>query len=227
MRHVIVTAALAAVLWMGAGIARAQEESPQTWGLKADIIEACSCHLMCCCYFRDQPEGGEMCRFNSAFRVSTGHVGDVNLDGARFWLSGDLGGDFSAGKMKEMILTVDPSVTAEQRKAVRFLVDRIFPVRWDRFETAEEPITWEQTDTSATARLGDVAEITLTPARDKRGSQTVIENLTYWGAQKNDGFHLARSVHRYRGFGLDYAFEGRNGFTIRIESSGVMEQGKQ
>ena len=62
--------------------------------------------------------GGEhYCKFNNAYKVNKGHYGDVKLDGAKFWLAGDLGGDFSKGQMDWAVLTFDPSVKPEQRQA--------------------------------------------------------------------------------------------------------------
>jgi hypothetical protein len=71
------------------------------WAVMLDNIEACSCPTFCQCYFTGQPalhDGQEhamrYCRFNNAFRVAKGHYGSTNLDGMKFWMAGDLGGDF-------------------------------------------------------------------------------------------------------------------------------------
>jgi len=48
-----------------------------------------------------------------AYKVNHGNYGATKLDGAKFWIAGDLGGDFSKGEMDWAILTFDPTVTAE------------------------------------------------------------------------------------------------------------------
>ncbi len=73
------------------------------WAMKADIIEACSCPMFCQCYFNAEPAahgehaahggGTHFCKFNNAYKISKGNWGATALDGAKFWLSGDLGGD--------------------------------------------------------------------------------------------------------------------------------------
>src|SRR5207249_6265470 len=80
--------------------ATAAEKEPVDWSMNATIIEACSCPMFCQCYFNAQPAGrgahGEtehFCRFNNVFQVNKGHYGDVKLDGAKFWVAGDLGGE--------------------------------------------------------------------------------------------------------------------------------------
>src|SRR5215469_6374095 len=78
---------------------------PADWSLNATIIEACSCPMFCQCYFNTKPaaharhdgHGGaeHYCRANLAYKINNGHYGAVKLDGLKFWLAEDLGGDFS------------------------------------------------------------------------------------------------------------------------------------
>jgi hypothetical protein len=203
------------------GVASAADN---TWSVKADYIEACSCHLFCSCYFNTGPEGGHHCEFNNAVKIAKGHVGDTNVDGAKFWLSGDLGGDFSGGEMKGAVVTFDPSVTPKQQEAIKFLVGKIYPVKWRKVEVDKSPITWEMNGMNAHAKLGNgQGEVTLTGVKDASGKQSVLQNVAYWGAQKNDGFYLAKGTHHYKGHGYDYSHKDKNGFMIHIESSGTVD----
>ncbi len=196
-----------------------------TWSVKADYIEACSCHLFCPCYFNTAPEGGHHCEFDNAVKVASGHVGDVDVSGAKLWLSGDLGGDFTKG-MKKAVITFDPTVTPRQQEALKFLIGKIYPVHFESMETDTAPITWEQNGMGGHAKLGDIGEVILKGVVDNAGKQTVIRNLNYWGAQRNTGFRLAKATHRYRGHGMDYHYEDYNGFLIHIESDGKLEPKK-
>src|SRR5438093_4222518 len=85
------------------------------WNMNGTIIEACSCPMFCQCYFNTSPSGEHghegmgagqhFCRFNNAFKVNRGSYGAVNLAGAKFWVSGDLGGDFSHGMTDWAVVT--------------------------------------------------------------------------------------------------------------------------
>lgn len=159
--------------------------------------------------------------------MADGHVGDVKVDGAKFWMSGDLGGDFSKGEMKSAVITFDPAVTLKQQEALKFLIGKVYPVKWASVTVDKAPITWEMRGDNAHAKLGTAAEVTLTGVKDDGGKQTVISNLKYWGAQRNNGFHLAKGTHHYKGHGLNYKYEDRNGFMIHIESDGKMDEAKK
>src|SRR5579859_5371029 len=138
--------------WLAfAGVASAAD---QTWSVKADYIEACSCHLFCPCYFNTSPEGGHHCEFNNAIKITEGHVGDVKLDNAKVWLSGNLGGDFSKGEMTGAVITFDTAVTPKQQEAIKFLLGKIYPVKWGKMESGVAPIVWEKTGENGHAKLG-------------------------------------------------------------------------
>ena len=86
--------------------------SPPDWAINATAIEACSCPHFCMCYFNAHPAAHHangktehFCKFNNAYKVNKGHYGNVDLTGAKIWLSGDLGGDFSQGQMDWVVAT--------------------------------------------------------------------------------------------------------------------------
>src|ERR1043165_3357654 len=99
----------------------AQAQQPASWDFNATIIEACSCPMFCQCYFNSQPAdhpgccppnsarkaAPRYCRFNNAYHVNHGTYGSTKLDGAKFWIAGDLGGDFSKGEMQWAVLHFD------------------------------------------------------------------------------------------------------------------------
>jgi hypothetical protein len=212
------------VMSMCAGVTNAQmagKEEP--WHVSASYIEACSCELFCSCYFNTHPDK-DFCKFNNAIKVTKGNYGKVKLDGMKLWISGDLGGDFSKGEMKQAVFTFEPSATQEQVDAATKVFGHIYPVKWGAAVVSERmPIEWKNNGKTAVAKLGDgtsgSVELSVVTGNDGK-TPVVIKNLTYWGAQKNNGFVMAKSKHHYKGHDLDYSFEDANGFLIDIESTG-------
>jgi hypothetical protein len=214
----------------------AADPTPQ-WAMNATIIEACSCPMFCQCYFDTKPaahgghghhgegEGGEhFCKFNNAFRVNSGHFGDTKLDGIKFWVGGDLGGDFSQGKMDWAVLTFDPAVTHPQRMGVKAILAHLYPVQWGSFEVAgDQPIDWKADKDAAVARMGGgkAAEVRLKRWPGMTDQPIVIHNLKYWGAPRNDGFVLMpNEVEALRKTPADkkpFEFKGTNGFMITFD----------
>jgi hypothetical protein len=222
-------AGAAALVALGVAVAWAETAKPE-WAMNATAIEACSCPMFCQCYFNSQPAGhhehgkGEShyCRANLAYKINRGHHGATSLDGAKFWLSNDLGPDFSKGEMDWNVLTFDKSLSAAQREGITRIVGYLFPVKWRSFSTAEGVIDrWEIHDTWAHATIdgGKTAEVKLVrPATANGPGPVVISNLHYWGAPRNDGFILMpNEVEAYRVGPNAFEYKGTNGFLITVD----------
>jgi hypothetical protein len=203
---------------------KSSDGSEQEWSIKASYIEACSCELFCPCYFNTSPDK-DFCKFNNAIKINVGHVGNVKLDGMKIWMAGDLGADFTKG-FNSAVVTFEPSATKDQVDAVMTIVPKLYPGKWESAMAAPDrkAIVWEKKGNNGYAKLGDGdGEVTLTGVVGNDGKSLVkINNLTYWGAKKNNGFILAKSKHHFKGQDLDYEFEDANGFFIDIESSGTL-----
>jgi hypothetical protein len=215
------------------------------WAMNASIIEACSCPMFCQCYFNSQPAahgehaqhgGGEhFCRFNNAYMVNKGNWGGTKLDGAKFWLAGDLGGDFSKGQMDWAVLYFDKDVTPAQREGIKAIMGYAYPVKWNSFVVGPESrIEWKPGKDRAVARLngGQTAEIILKRYEGNTSDPIVIKNLRYWGVPRNDGFILMpNEIEAYRmapAGKQGYEFKGTNGFmiTFDINSADVAKSAK-
>jgi hypothetical protein len=207
--------------------------SPE-WAMNATIIEACSCPMFCQCYFNEKPaahgehaghshgEGGEhFCKFNNAYKVNHGSYGETKLDGAKFWISGDLGGDFSKGQMDWAVLTFDPSVTPAQREGIKLIAGQIYPVKWNSFTVApDSKMSWTASREHAEAKLDDgkTGEVVLNKFKGMSDEPIVIKNLKYWGAPRNDGFlMMPNAVEAYRAGDKAFEFKGTNGFMITLD----------
>jgi hypothetical protein len=203
---------------------RAQQ---QTWSMNATIIEACSCPMFCQCYFNTKPAshgehgGGHFCRFNNTFRVNKGNYGTTDLAGLKFWVAGDLGGDFAQGQMDWAVLIFDPAASKPQREAVAAILAHLYPVKWRSFTVEKDaPMEWSYTKDRAVARLGGgkIAEVVLRRYQGMSNEPIVIRNLRYWGAPRNDGFVLMpNEVNAYRSGPKAFEFRDTNGFMITVD----------
>ena len=230
MRTVLAASALALCLIVPtfAGETPGAAKEP-AWSMNATIIEACSCQMFCPCYFNTSPAGHEgheghgaehFCRANNAFRVNRGTYGAVKLDGAKFWVSADLGGDWSGGQMDWAVVTFDKSLSQPQRDAIANIVGHLYPAKWNSLTNAEGEISWTAGKDEAHALLdgGKTAEVHLKRFQGMTNEPVVIKNLKYWGAPRNNGFILMPNVvEAYRTGDKAFEFKGTNGFMITFD----------
>jgi Protein of unknown function (DUF1326) len=86
-----------------------------SWRMKADYVEACSCHLFCPCYFNKHAEN-PMCEFNMVVTVHEGHSENVDLANTKYWLTGDLGDKWGTEKKATWVtVSFDSKTTQAQR----------------------------------------------------------------------------------------------------------------
>jgi len=120
------------VLALAASLAAAPGGS--SWRIKADYLEACSCHLFCQCYFNKQAEH-PMCEFNMAVTVREGHSGNVDLRNAKYWLTGDIGDKWGTQKKGTwVVVSFDPKTTKEQRDALAPIILKTYGLEWGLLE---------------------------------------------------------------------------------------------
>jgi hypothetical protein len=210
------------------------KEASAEWEITLDNIEACSCPTFCQCYFNDRPalheankDGPEhamrYCRFNNAFQVEKGTYNGTSLNGLKFWLAGDLGGDFSTGQLDWAVLHFEPSATPQQREACQAIIHVMFPAKWNSFTVGPDAkIDWQKTADGADAKLdeGKAAEIVLKTTRGADNKPIVLQNVKFWGAPHNSGFEImTNETEAYRQGERPFEFHHTNGFFTRIDMS--------
>jgi hypothetical protein len=236
MKHlahpVALTLVAGSVVLLGLAASPSRPSASSDWAMNATAIEACSCPMFCQCYFNTKPAGhhdhgkaeAHYCRANLAYRVNRGHYGATSLDGAKFWLANDLGGDFSQGKMDWNVLYFDKALSPAQRAGLQDIVGHLFPVQWRSSATAEAAIdVWQYDEHGAHAAMdgGKTAEVKLVRTSSANGpGPVVLKNLRYWGAPRNDGFvMMPNEVEAYRVGPKAFEYRGTNGFLITVDLS--------
>jgi hypothetical protein len=142
------------------------------------------------------------------------------LTGAKFWITGDLGGDFSHGQMDWALVTFDKATSPDQRKALGEIVGHVFPVKWNSLQTAEGDILWQADKDQAHAALngGKTAEVKLQRFQGMTNEPAVLKNVRYWGTPRNDGFiMMPNEFEAYREGPKAFEFKGTNGFMLTFD----------
>ena len=184
--------------------------------------------MFCPCYYNNRStlhDGKQFCRANLVFKVDKGHYKNTKLDGTKVWLSNDLGSDWSTGKDSWAVVTYDPTVSAEQKKALDDIIAQLYPFKWTWLKTDTAPFTWNvdsRTGVAEAKRADGKGEVVLERVKgDDANHEVVIRNLHYWNAQANNGFRMWKTKREYyEGQGQKFEYSGTNGFLITIHFTG-------
>ncbi len=212
---------LGGLLILALAVSLAAVPPGSAWRMKADYVEACSCHLFCPCYFNKQAEYPH-CEFNMAVTVREGHSGDANLAGAKYWLTGDLGDTWgSEKKAKWVLVSFDPGTTKAQRDALAPMILKTYGFEWGELKVQEAPIEILRSGDIVEAKLagGQQAYLKLKRESGADGKGVVLKNVKYFDASTNDGFQMYKSIeHRADVPGHKFSYSDRNAFLITIVS---------
>ena len=232
MRKLISILAMVAAASFLLGAGPAPAPSSGTYEVTADTIEGCSCPLFCTCYFG--PSANEhMCQFNNVYKFRKGsHWGTVDLSDQLVWMSGDLGGEWHKKPGPGMPLawatvTFNKASSKEQKDAIAKVIGVVWQVKWGKFTTREDSISWSDTGKTAEAKMASgMAEIKLDKTTGPNNTTpTVIKNLQYWFTGSNEGFVLAFSKHHFDGE-TKFSQDHKNGFTIAWTAKGYIKPEK-
>ncbi len=229
----IVSLFVAAIAIVGAGATKTSGTSGTsgTYDVTVDTIEGCSCPLFCTCYFGASAME-HMCQADNVYKFRKGsHYGDVDLSDQIVWVDLDLGGEWHKNPGPGMptewaVVTFDKKSTPAQREAIGKIINIVFPVKWKKFATREDSLTWQDDAKGSHATMASgLAEISLdktATSRPDKSAPVVVKNLQYWFSTSNEGFVLAYSTHRFGGYEgtPSFSWQKRNGFNITWTARG-------
>jgi hypothetical protein len=128
------------------------------FSMTASYIEACSCDMFCPCYFNNHSTmhgDKQFCRANLVLKVDKGYYKPTKFDGAKVWVSTDLGSDWSTGKDSWVVMTFDPSDTAEQKAALTDIIGQLYPFKWEKMATDVQAFSWNVDKGVAHAKMNN------------------------------------------------------------------------
>jgi len=214
-------AILGGPLVLGLTVSLAALPPAPAWHMKADYVEACSCHLFCPCYFNKHAEM-PLCEFNMAVTVREGYSGSTSLGGAKYWLTGDLGDKWGTEKKAAWVrVSFDPSTTKAQRDALAPMILKTYGFEWGELKVQEAPIEIQHSGDIVEAKLagGQQGYMKLKREPGADGKGVVLKNVNYFAASTNDGFEMYKSIeHRADVPGHKFSHSDRNAFLITIVS---------
>ena len=153
-----------------------------SWQIRGELSEACTCSVPCACNFGEGPSPHNYCHAVYAYGIKEGNFNGVKLDGLK------IGGMETA---KGNALYLDASATAEQRKALEAVAHKVTRVSGDRMGGGKllgikwTPITQQYDDRQDMLDIGGFGgfKTNYIMGRDKTKPVVVVNN-TEWAIRE-------------------------------------------
>ena len=163
------------------------------WKLTGQLLEACSCKMVCPCILGPAEPDQGWCSVALTFDIHEGNADGVNLSGTRVVWAFDLPGDFVGGNGTAR-LYIDEGAGADQRRELEAIftgkkgsaMEAIAASVTKWLPTKTVSIKVQQGDTPSVS-VGNVGQVTLAPIKTESGKPAQIMN-----APLNEVFGVAR-----------------------------------
>jgi len=149
------------------------------WKLSGQILESCSCQLVCPCVFGAAKPTEGWCSGALVFNVQQGNSNGVNLSGATVVLAVDLPGDFLGGNGTARLYIdagADQSRELEAiftgKKGGAFEMLSALITKWLPPQAVKADIAADHSG----VRVGSVGELKLQPVKTEDGRQTTLQH---------------------------------------------------
>jgi hypothetical protein len=168
------------------------------WQLSGEVLETCSCDMICPCIFGPAKPDQGWCAGALIFDIQQGNSDGVNLSGTRTALAFDLPGDFFGGNGTGRLYIGD-SANPDQRReleavfsgqkggafaALGGVLSKVLPT-----QTANIDVSLGE---SPTAKIGSIGQFTLQRVKTQDGKQTTVVNAPLNASFGMETSNLAR-----------------------------------
>ncbi len=188
------------------------------WHLEGSYFEACNCETACPCVWFTPPSEGN-CKLLVAWHIERGHSEGLTLDGLNTVLA-----CYAPGHMKEgnwqAALYLDERADAQQSDAlVRIFsgqagghpavlagfVGQVLGVK-------HVPMAYEAMGKERRLLMSDLAEVSIRAIDGIAGGEATINNPPLCVVPSHPSVVAKSEIYRYRDYGFDWEFSGRNGY---------------
>jgi hypothetical protein len=167
------------------------------WKLSGQILETCSCNMVCPCVFGPAKPDQGWCSGALVFDIRQGSSDGVNLGGTKVSFAVDLPGDFVSGNGTGR-LYIDEGAGPDQRRELEsiftgkkggaFEMLNSLMAKWLPTEIVKTQIASDNTS----VKVGSVGQLTLQPLKTDDGRQTILQKAPIFVGFGIESANLAR-----------------------------------
>lgn len=170
------------------------------WQITGRLLEACSCKLLCPCYFGPAEPDQGWCSTAVLADIQQGTSDGIDLSGRKVTFVGDFPKDFESGNGTAR-LYIDEAADADQRRELEAIftgkkgglweaMSNAVITKWLPTLTANIEIQWGE---NPSGRVGNFAQMTLKPLKDPTGRPTTMQGAEAMAAFELESMELGRS----------------------------------
>ncbi|MGX2030601.1 MULTISPECIES: DUF1326 domain-containing protein [Methylocaldum] len=189
-----------------------------SWHLEGNYFEACNCETACPCVWFNPPSEGD-CKLLVAWHIDKGRSEGVTLDGLNVVLACYAPGHMKEGNWQAALYLDERADSAQSDALVRIFsgqsgghpavlagfVGQVLGVK-------HVPMTYEALGKERRLLMSDLAEVSIRAIDGIAGGEATIANPPLCVVPSHPSVVAKSGSYRYRDYGFDWEFSGRNGY---------------
>jgi hypothetical protein len=156
-----------------------------TYDLEGQLLEVCSCKVLCPCWIGEDPDGG-VCEGVIAWKVERGEVQGVDVSGLTLAVLAHIPGNVLQGNWKAVVAIDDKSTPEQQEALAKVFTGQLGGPVADLAGLVGEivavervPITSEVNEGKGRLIIGDLVEGDMEPYQGATGKTTALSETVF------------------------------------------------
>ena len=188
------------------------------YSIEGDLLEVCSCNVLCPCWIGEDPDGGE-CRGTIAYRINSGEVDGVDMSGVKIASTLLIPDNVLKGNWTRQ-LYVDEAATNEQTNAAIDLLQGkkggplgdLAGLVATELEAKRGAITFELDQGRGTLKVDGVLEAEMEPYHGPTGEVTTLNESIFTTIPGSPAYVAKAEYFKMKdeGVGVDVDLESHN-----------------
>jgi hypothetical protein len=182
-----------------------------SYKLEGQLLEFCSCNVLCPCWLGEDPDG-DLCEGFISYHVEKGTINDINVSGLSIVIATIIPGNILKGNWRIAIF-IDDKATPEQQEALLSafggkiggpLAD-IAQLIGEIVGVERAPITFAVKDGKGQLQIGSNVEAEITPLQGATGKSTTVYDSVFTTISESPAFVAKTSTYKAKvpALGLD------------------------
>lgn len=193
------------------------------WHLEGDYFEACNCETACPCIWFKPPSEGE-CKLLVAWHVARGQADGVTLDGLNLAMACYAPGNMKDGQWQAALYVDERADEAQTQALVGIFAGQagghpalLASLVTEVLGVKKVPMTYQASGQERRLVLADLGEMWVHAIEGIAGGESTISNPRLCVVPSHPSVVASSDLYRYRDYGFEWEFSGRNAFFSPFE----------
>lgn len=193
------------------------------WHLQGDYFEACNCETSCPCIWFNPPSEGD-CKLLVAWHIERGHCEAVALGGLNVALACYAPGHMKNGNWQAALYLDERADDAQSNVLIGIFSGQsggqpaiLASFIGEKLGVKHVPMTYQALGKERHLAMSDIADVRIRAIEGLAGGESTIANPPLCVVPSHPSVVAKSEDYRYKDYGFDWKFSGRNGFYSPFE----------